>query len=69
MRWIHALKLPPEITEFERRYLQRANRGTLAFFAAHIPVITLIAFSNGTGAALARRDHLRGLALDLGLDG
>jgi two-component system chemotaxis sensor kinase CheA len=53
MRWIHALKLPPEITEFERRYLQRANRGTLAFFAAHIPVITLIAFSNGTGAALA----------------
>jgi two-component system chemotaxis sensor kinase CheA len=53
MRWILALKLPSEITEFERSYLQRVNRWTLAFFAAHIPVFTLIAFWNGTGAALA----------------
>jgi two-component system, chemotaxis family, sensor kinase CheA len=45
--------LPPKITEFERRYVQRINRIALWFFAVHIPVFTLIAFVNHTNPVTA----------------
>jgi HPt (histidine-containing phosphotransfer) domain-containing protein len=45
--------LPAQISPFEEQYLARLNRLTLGFFALHVPVFTLIAWCNGTGAALA----------------
>jgi len=47
------LLLPPEITAFERNYLTRVNRVALIFFALHVPVFSLIAWLNGTGAGIA----------------
>ncbi len=47
------LVLPPEITAFERSYLERINRIALGFFALHIPVFGLVALLNGTGVLLA----------------
>ena len=41
--------LPPEVTEFEHQHLTRFHRLGLFFFAAHIPVFTLIAYFNHTG--------------------
>jgi two-component system, chemotaxis family, sensor kinase CheA len=40
--------LPREITAFEASYLHRMNRVGIAFFAVHVPVITLIAWGNAT---------------------
>ena len=45
--------LPSEITAFERRYLERMNRVSLIFFAAHLPVFALIAALNHTGTLAA----------------
>lgn len=47
------LKLPSEVSDFERSYLRRVNRIALWFFALHLPLFTLIAWLNGTGPALA----------------
>jgi two-component system chemotaxis sensor kinase CheA len=53
MKLLEFLVLPPEISEFERRYLQRVNRVALAFFALHVPVFVLVAWANRTGPWLA----------------
>lgn len=45
--------LPPTITEFERAHVQRINRIALWFFAAHIPVFSVIAYFNHTRPELA----------------
>ena len=45
--------LPPQISDTERTHVQRVNKIALWFFAAHIPVLTLIAFVNHTNPALA----------------
>jgi two-component system chemotaxis sensor kinase CheA len=47
------LILPPQITDFERRYLARVNRVALVFFAMHIPVFVLIAWLNNTRPGVA----------------
>jgi two-component system, chemotaxis family, sensor kinase CheA len=47
------ITLPREITQFELAYLRRLNRVALAFFALHVPVFALIAWSNHTGPVLA----------------
>ncbi|MES2641916.1 MAG: ATP-binding protein [Myxococcota bacterium] len=47
------LVLPGEVTSFERDYLARMNRVALLFFAAHVPVFTLVAWVNGTSSARA----------------
>lgn len=47
------LILPPEITDFERRYLARVNRVALAFFAMHLPVMVLLAWVNDTRPVVA----------------
>ena len=52
-RIIDAVCLPDQITEFERRYLERMNKIGFCFFAAHLPVFVLLAYSNGTGPLLA----------------
>lgn len=48
-----ALLLPPQLSEFERRYLTRMNRVGFGFFALHVPVFMLVAWFNGTGPLLA----------------
>jgi two-component system, chemotaxis family, sensor kinase CheA len=45
--------LPATITQFERDHVQRINRISLWFFAAHIPVFMVIAFLNDTRPELA----------------
>jgi two-component system, chemotaxis family, sensor kinase CheA len=50
---IDLLVLPSEVSEFEAKYLARMNRIGLAFFAAHVPVLAIIAFFNDTGPMLA----------------
>jgi two-component system, chemotaxis family, sensor kinase CheA len=45
--------LPAEISEFERKHVQRVNRIALWFFAAHIPVLTGLAVINHTNPGLA----------------
>jgi two-component system, chemotaxis family, sensor kinase CheA len=47
------LILPPEITDFEHRYLARVNRVALVFFAIHIPIFVLIAWLNDTRPVVA----------------
>jgi two-component system chemotaxis sensor kinase CheA len=47
------LVLPPEITDFERRYLARVNRVALVFFALHVPVFVLVAWFNDTKPLVA----------------
>lgn len=47
------LKLPSEITDFERNYLARVNRIGMGFFALHLPVFVLVAWLNETGPWLA----------------
>ncbi len=47
------LVLPSEITSFENRYLERMNRIGTLFFLSHVPLLSLLAWANGTGAALA----------------
>lgn len=47
------LQLPSEISDFERRYVQRMNRIAWYFFVLHIPVLTLIATTNQTNPLLA----------------
>ncbi len=48
-----ALILPPEVSDFERKYLARLNRIAMWFFALHIPVFTALAYFNDTGPILA----------------
>jgi two-component system chemotaxis sensor kinase CheA len=45
--------LPGVISAFEDRYVRRANRIALAFFAMHLPVFALVALLNDTGPLLA----------------
>jgi two-component system, chemotaxis family, sensor kinase CheA len=54
-RWrtIETLLLPKEVTEFERRYLERVNKVGLAFFALHLPVFVAVAYFNDTGPLTA----------------
>lgn len=47
------LILPSEITKFELRYLERMNRIGMLFFLSHVPLLTLLAWANGTGAVMA----------------
>lgn len=47
------LVLPPEISAFERTYLERINRIALGFFALHVPVYAAIAYANDTGPLTA----------------
>ena len=42
-------RLPAQITTFERNYLARMNRIALVFFAAHVPVLMIVAAVSGTG--------------------
>ena len=50
---INYLMLPKGMSDFEKGYLTRMNRIALWFFAAHLPVFTLIAWLNDTGPLLA----------------
>lgn len=43
------LKLPEEITPFERDYVKRINKVALGFLVANIPTIALVAWLCGTG--------------------
>jgi HPt (histidine-containing phosphotransfer) domain-containing protein len=47
------LLLPKAISDFEARYLARTNRIAFAFFALHVPVLTFVAWGNGTKPLLA----------------
>jgi two-component system chemotaxis sensor kinase CheA len=47
------LILPREISDFERRYLERVNRIALFFFAAHVPAFALLAWIHETKPLLA----------------
>jgi two-component system chemotaxis sensor kinase CheA len=47
------LALPEEISSFESDYLSRINRIGLLFLLAHVPVMAVLAYLNGTGALLA----------------
>jgi two-component system chemotaxis sensor kinase CheA len=53
--------LPPEVTSFERRYLERLNKIALFFFLAHLPVFVLVSWLCGTGPLAAA--GLTGLVL------
>ncbi len=51
-RWktfLRYVRLPKEVTNFERSYLRKLNRVTMLFYAAHLPVFTLVAWANDTG--------------------
>lgn len=50
---INYIKLPNNMSDFERTYLARMNRVAFWFFACHLPVFALIAWLNDTGPALA----------------
>lgn len=45
--------LPKEISPFEEEYLKRINTIAQWFFAAHLPVFTLVAWANDTGPLMA----------------
>ncbi|HEX4445696.1 MAG TPA: ATP-binding protein [Polyangiaceae bacterium] len=45
--------LPREISPFEAAHLRHLNGVALWFFAAHVPIMTLVAWLNGTGPWLA----------------
>ena len=47
------LVLPPEVTEFEQRYVERLNRIALIACWAHLPLFVLVALANNTGPASA----------------
>lgn len=50
---LNYLVLPRPITAFERSYLARMNRVGLGFFIAHLPIMALVAYANGTGVLYA----------------
>jgi two-component system chemotaxis sensor kinase CheA len=52
-RIVRGIVLPREISAFEAGYLRRINRIGIAFFALHVPVMMLLAWSNGTGVLAA----------------
>src|SRR6185312_5939982 len=47
--WTDYVKLPPEVSDFERQYLARIHRIGLVFFWAHVPVFVGVAALAGTG--------------------
>ena len=47
------LTLPPEITQFEQRFLSHLNRIALVFFYLHIPVLMAVAWAASTGPMFA----------------
>lgn len=52
-RLLDHIRLPAEITRFEREYLERTNRVALTFFVLHLPLFVLVAWANDTGPGLA----------------
>lgn len=50
---LRTIRLPEEVTAFERDYLGRMNLAALRFFLAHLPVFVFIAFFNDTDPLLA----------------
>ncbi|MEO0604596.1 MAG: hypothetical protein AAF211_24390, partial [Myxococcota bacterium] len=51
--WLDYVRLPSEITQFERSYLHRMNRVALAFFWLNLPLFVAVAFFNDTQPLLA----------------
>lgn len=47
------ISLPPEVTPFEASYLAKTNRVALAFFWAHLPLLSAIAWFNDTKPLVA----------------
>lgn len=47
------ISLPPEVTPFEANYLAKTNRVALAFFWAHLPLLSVIAWFNDTKPLVA----------------
>lgn len=45
--------LPSEVSEFEADYLGRLKRVSIVFFAAHVPLLALVAWANDTGPSRA----------------
>jgi two-component system, chemotaxis family, sensor kinase CheA len=52
-RIIRTVILPPQISQFERTYLERMNRIGMWFFALHVPAIACVAAFNETIPLLA----------------
>jgi two-component system chemotaxis sensor kinase CheA len=52
-RLTRLVRLPSEITPFERYYLERTNRVAGWFVAAHVPIYMLVAWLHDTGPAFA----------------
>ena len=50
---IDYLRLPAEVTTFEKTYLQRLNPVALGFFWVHVPGFVLVAVINGSSALVA----------------
>ncbi len=48
-RFSDYLRLPREIADYERSYLDRTNRFGLAFFWCHLPVFVAVGYFNETG--------------------
>jgi len=51
--WIDYVRLPAEISDFERSWLARMNRVALGFFWLNLPLFVAVAFFNETGPLLA----------------
>ena len=51
--WLDFVRLPSEISEFERGYLARMNRVALGFLWLNLPVFVCVAFFNETQPLLA----------------
>jgi two-component system, chemotaxis family, sensor kinase CheA len=52
-RILDLIVLPPEVTPFERRYLERVSKVALGFLWVHLPVMMVIAHFCHTGSLLA----------------
>ena len=50
---IRYVRLPDEITEFERTYLARMNKVALGFYWLNLPLMLTVAFFNQTNPLLA----------------
>lgn len=64
-KFFGAAILPPQVSDFERGYLERLNRIATIFFALHVPVFMLVAYLNETGPFVAGCLSLMTLAVPL----